>query len=584
VRRSPFPVFFVAAALGFVFAVSPARADLGAFTIRSFDADLVVRSDAGLEVTETILVEFSEPRRGIYRTIPVRYTDPKGYAYALGFRFLGAADENGAEHPVHVSRSGSYVNIRLGDPDVYREGRVTYVIRYTLSDALRHFPEHDEIYWNATGNEWNTGIDHAAATVHLPASLPADSLEVNAWTGAMGARDRGASFGVPRPGTVHYETGQPLEPMQGLTVFAAWPPGYVTFPGRVERAFIFLRTNWILAAPLLALVFMYGMYRSRGRDPEGPAAVQVRYEPPPGVSPGELGTIVDEQVDLRDITATLVDLAVRGVLTIHIVERRQLLGLFSREEPEFERGTLPDTPLLEHEQKLFNALFESRNRVTLKDLRYEFYAEIPGIQNAIYDRLVKQKHLAGKPSTIRRVTVASGVFAGLAVVVVGIFSSMAMGGLMPYIMLGPVAAGVLTALVFAAFSRAMPRRTRSGVQLRAWARGFEEFVNRVETDQLEADRRRKVFEGLLPYALALGVAEKWSHRFEDVYKAGPPPTWYRGHMSTGFLASDLSRSIETSMATAGHSMTAAPRSSGSSGSGGGGFSGGGGGGGGGGSW
>jgi uncharacterized membrane protein len=149
----------------------------------------------------------------------------------------------------------------------------------------------------------------------------------------------------------------------------------------------------------------------------------------------------------------------------------------------------------------------------------------------------------------------------------------------------PVVSGVLTAILFFLFAPAMPRRTKAGVELRSWALGFQEFVERVETERLEADRVRNVFETLLPYAMALGVAAAWARKFEGIYAAGSGPAWYVGpQFGSGFSTRGFEQSLSGAMARAGQGMTAAPRSSGSSGAGGGGSSGGGGGGGGGGSW
>jgi uncharacterized membrane protein len=154
----------------------------------------------------------------------------------------------------------------------------------------------------------------------------------------------------------------------------------------------------------------------------------------------------------------------------------------------------------------------------------------------------------------------------------------------PAVALIPIVTGVLTFIAFALFAPAMPRRTPKGVQARQWALGFEEFATRVESDRLEravADRRQ-AFESLLPYAMALGVADDWARRFEGIYRE-QTPAWYVGpHGTHGFSTRAFERSLAGAMSQASRSMTASPRSS--SGSGGGGSSGGGGGGGGGGSW
>jgi uncharacterized membrane protein YgcG len=135
-----------------------------------------------------------------------------------------------------------------------------------------------------------------------------------------------------------------------------------------------------------------------------------------------------------------------------------------------------------------------------------------------------------------------------------------------------------------AFAPAMPQRTKKGVDLRAWALGFEEFVDRVESENLEASAQRGVFEALLPYAMALGVSTAWARRFEGIY-AQQAPVWFVGqHPMMGLSTTRLESDLSTAMTQAGQAMASAPRSSGSSWAGGSGFSGGGGGGGGGGSW
>jgi uncharacterized membrane protein YgcG len=149
----------------------------------------------------------------------------------------------------------------------------------------------------------------------------------------------------------------------------------------------------------------------------------------------------------------------------------------------------------------------------------------------------------------------------------------------------PIVSGAVVGGLFVLLSRAMPRRTRKGVESREWALGFEEFVDRVERDNLEAARRRNVFESLLPYAMALGVADAWAQRFEGIYES-VPPTWYHGRgvgSGTGWSTRQFESKLSAAMTSAGQGMASAPRSQGSSGFGGG-SSGGGGGGGGGGSW
>ena len=571
--------------LTFLLAAAPLAADRGGYRITSFDVELEVEANADLLVKERLVVDFAEARHGIYRTIPIRYTDPRGYLYSLDFRLLDVVDDSGVAHTTHVTREGKFVKIRIGHPNRTVDGRQVYVVRYRVQDAVAHFAEHDELYWNATGNEWQAPIDAASVRVHLPAPVPRDEIEAVAYTGAFGSREQEASIDYPEESVITYRALSALAPLQGLSVVAAWPHGIVTFPSATGKTTRFIGDNWIVLAPLLALVFLTRRYWTAGRDPRGPASVVVRYEPPPDLAPGEIGALVDERVDLRDLTATIVDLAIKGYLRIRVDEEERLFGLLKTEKTWFERSDRSWDELREYERKVLSGIFASGSIVSTDDLEEKFYAEIPGIRDALWEDLANRRYVAGKPNKVRRLWKILGVVAGVLTVAIGYAWAAHRGAIFPHALVIPILAGVVVAFLFLAFSRGMPRRTRKGVELRAWALGFEEFVDRVDRDNLEAQRQRNVFEALLPYAMALGVAAVWARQFEGIYAAAPP-VWFHGSSAStaGFSTPRFARTLTTAMSRAGTGMTAGPRSQGSSGFGGGGFSGGGGGGGGGGSW
>ncbi len=563
-----------------------AQTDRGAYTIRSFDTTLTVEATSDVIVEERIDVFFSEPRHGIFRTIPVRYADPKGYGYSLGLRLLGVTDGNGRRQTTEVTNEGRYVKIRIGDPDRTVEGAVVYVLRYRVRDALVAFAEHDEIYWNATGHEWQATIARASATVRLPGTPSATELQAAGYTGAFGSRDRDVAISHPSPGVVRFVATGTLGPLEGLTVAVGFPQGLVSFPSASVRAARLLADNWVVLLPLAWAGFLLGRYRRHGRDPDAGAPVMVVYEPPADLTPGSVGTLIDERVDLADITATVVDLAIRRHLTIRTETRDRLLGLLTREETIFSRGPETGTAgLTPYEQRVLVGLFATGDEVTLSDLKNKFYTHLPSIRKAIYDRLVAGGYFDASPEATRNHWIRLGIFAAVATGLVG-YAWMTYRGIVPPAdIIVPVATGGLTGVLFWAFSPAMPRRTDKGVRARQWALGFQEFARRVESDRFEraAADPRQAFETLLPYAMALGVAGEWARKFEGIY-AQKEPDWYVGQSGArgGFSTRSLEQNLSSAMSRAGQNMAAAPRSS--SGSGGGGYSGGGGGGGGGGSW
>jgi hypothetical protein len=564
---------------------SAAQSDRGAYVIRNFDTEVTVEADSNLLVEERIEVEFSEPRHGIFRTIPVRYSDPKGFAYSLDLRLLGVTDAAGARHQAELSNEGRYATIRIGDPDREVEGVVLYVVRYRVRDALSQFAEHDEIYWNATGNDWNAPIARSTATVRLPRPVAAADLRAAGYTGAFGQTERAVDVSYPEAGVVRFVATRPLEPLEGLTVAVGFPQGIVAFPTAVERAGRVAADNWVVLLPLGWLVFLIRRYRIAGRDPDPGAPVMVTYDPPPGLTPGGIGTLIDERVDSIDITATVVDLAVRRHLTIRTEQEDRLFGLLTSEETVFTREPVEGKDgLLPHEQAVMNGLFANGDEVRAADLKNKFYTHLPRIREALYEQLTTKGHFEASPEAVRTRWILLGIAAGVGTGLLAVGWMALRGVRAPAGVVVPIVTGAVTSILFWSFAKAMPRRTTKGAQARQWALGFQEFATRVEADRLErsvADPRR-AFEALLPYAMALGVADEWAGKFEGIYQERQPD-WYVGpYAGSTFSTRGFERSLSGAMAATSQSMTASPRSS--SGSGGGGSSGGGGGGGGGGSW
>jgi uncharacterized membrane protein len=122
--------------------------------------------------------------------------------------------------------------------------------------------------------------------------------------------------------------------------------------------------------------------------------------------------------------------------------------------------------------------------------------------------------------------------------------------------------------------------------------GFKMYLSIAEKERLNLlnppERTPELFEKFLPYAIALGVENKWGNQFTSVFSGLEQdggqyhPTWYHGHHMSRFAISDFTSSLGSSLSSSINSSASPPGSS--SGGGGGGSSGGGGGGGGGGGW
>jgi hypothetical protein len=540
--------------------------------IDRFDAAIQVNTDGTVDVAEVIRPRFTGSWNGIYRTIPIEYRTPQGLNYTLRLVIDSVTDERGTKLRYETSRERHYRKVKIWVPGAV-DATKTVRLRYYVPDALRFFDEHDELYWNVTGDEWDVPIESASAEIRLPAGVT--GVRATAFRGAYGSTDRAP---VSIDGTVvTVQAAGGLGFHEGLTAVVGWNPGVVHRPTAVERITRVLSSNLPLAIPPLVFVAMWSLWRRRGRDPKlGP--VTTRYEPPDGMTPAEVGTLVDGKPDMRDITATIVDLAVRGYLHITEAESGGVFGLFSSKDYTFALMKPRDqwSGLKTHERGLLDAMFGSGDQVRLADLKNKFYKQLPGLRDGLYSGLVSGGFYRARPDRVRAAYIGGGVAAGIAI---GVASAAIMGALGMQPVAG-ILAGILSGAVIVLFGIFMPARTVQGTRGLESILGFQEFLSRVEADRLQRMvKTPEMFEKLLPFAMALGVEDNWARAFEGIYRE--PPQWYTGPPGV-FQARAFTGSLSRMSTQAAAVMASSPRSSSGSGfsggSSGGGFGGGGGGG------
>jgi hypothetical protein len=560
--------------IGLALLPAPLRAQRS-LAIERFDATITVNPDASIRVVEAITARFTGSWNGLYRTVPVAYHTPQGFNWTLGLHFEGATlGEGGPALRVESARERHYVKYKIWVPGA-RDATHTIVLRYTARNGLRFFADHDELYWNVTGDEWDVPIDSATARIELPASVT--GVRAIAFNGAYGSTARDARVEVAGT-SVRLTMPTRLEFHEGLTGVVGWDKGAVTEPTAVERAGGFLASNWPLGLPLAVFAVMFWLWWRVGRDPRR-LPVVVRYEPDDGLTPAEAGTLVDGSADMRDITATMVDLAVRGHLRIEERDEGGVLGLFKHREYVFRRLDPPAEAgrLAPHEDRVLRGILPTgSNERKLSDLEDEFYQELPGIRSGIFGRLVERGLYRRRPDRVRSAWMVGAVLAAVAMLIAG-------GTVAPRLNLTPVpfvVAAILSGLIIAGFGLIMPARTVAGARARERVLGFEEFLRRVEEPSFARMRTPEMFQRFLPYAMAFRVERRWTRAFEGICRE--PPSWYVGVDPGSFNLGHFSGRLSDLSTRASSTMTSSPRSSGGSGFGGGGSSGGGGGGGGGG--
>lgn len=543
--------------------------------IEKFDAEIVVSPNGSIDVTENIQVHFiGGPWHGLYREIPVEYVTPQGLNYTLFLSVKSITDSDGNRLKFDASRKRHYRKLKIYVPNADNSTQ-TISIEYTVSDALRFFEDHDELYWNVTGDEWDVPIQSASARVVLPEGTT--NIRANPFTGSYRATARDADVEVAGNG-VEVRARGALRYHEGLTIAVAFDKGFVREPTAVDKASLFLRSNWPLALPFAAFAIMFYLWWTRGRDPRlRPIAAQ--YEPPDQLTPGEAGTLIDDSADMRDITSSIVDLAVRGYLVIEEHQHDRMLGLVHDKDYDFilKKNRPEWAKLKPHEQVLLNGLFSAGavgDTVSMSSLENRFYKNLPDIKSRILESLVTHGYYHRRPDSVR----ASYLGAGIVVGILGIWGGNAIASSMGMAPLTFIIAGVLTAGVICAFGWLMPAHTEKGARAMEGVLGFEDFLNHVESDRFNRMiKTPQMFEKFLPFAMALGVEKNWSKAFQGIMTQ--PPEWYRGSYGPTFYPMNFANDLNYMSSRASSVMASAPRSSGGSGfgggGGGGGFSGGG---------
>jgi uncharacterized membrane protein YgcG len=617
--------------------------------IHSFDSRITVNSDGSMQVVETISVESAgvDMVHGIYRDFPTRYRDRAGNHYSVLFDIVKVRRDGNSE-PYHTEELGNGVRVYFGS-STYElpPGPHTYQFTYRTNRQLGFFRDHDELYWNVTGNAWKFPIDAATATVFLPANVRNLVTDLEGYTGYEG--EKGQAYTARRD-----EDSNPtfraenLAPGQGLSIVVTWPKGLIAEPTAAQKRAWFIADNkslifgvagWIVV--LLYYVMIWGMV---GRDPARGTIVPL-YEPPDNMSPAAMRFLERMGFDEKAFTAAIMGLAAKGYLTIEQDE--------SRTYKLARRKTASENNLSADENSLARILFEDGSPLILKNKNHELLSRArkavennlhatlettsfrtnarylwPGIVMSILTIAAVVLMTGGSRTPVALfmsvwltgwsfgvyMLVSSVVRAWKSVRTEGVLGVGQAGFLtlfsIPFLIgecvglglmiwaCGVAAAGIIAGAIGlnVLFHHLLKAPTLAGRALMDRVEGFKMFLTAVDADRLQTiarpDKTAQLFERFLPYAFALGVEHAWAQQFAQVLAqaasaGGSGGTSYSPSWYSGAALASFSATDFTSSFSSSFSSAISSSSAApgsSSGSGGGGSSGGGGGGGGGGGW
>ncbi|WP_233510950.1 DUF2207 domain-containing protein [Actinomadura craniellae] len=496
------------------------------------DVALTVRPDGVTHARETIVYEF-HGGRGFTRAFQtrIRHSDTQDRVFRV--ENVRASSQDGGPTAVTTEIDGDRTLVRLTGPRPLNGSR-TVVLEYDVRGVISPMGSTEELRWTVVG-DWSVPVLGARATVQGSAAI----RNVNCFAGMPGTLI-GCSQSFTNHTRIQGEfTQQNMLPGDHFTIAAGFPAG-MTGAGPLYEQRRTLSTafsvNPVTGGALLALLVLlvggFGvLYLLRGRDArvvgkkaaEGDRpAGESGFEPPDGVRPGQIGTLIDEQADVIDVTATVVDLAVRGYLLIEEEDR----ATTKRLDWTLRKLDRRHNDLLPYEQTLLDALFEGRDAVRLAELGGTFARQLARVRGAMYEDVVTQGWFARRPDSVRtRWTTAGMVLAGLGVVgTVGLalFTDLALVGLA--VIIGGAA------LTFG--GPYMPAKTARGSTVLAHTIGFRSYLSRGQAPEgVASEQRIALFSRYLPYAVVFDMVGPWAKTVEDAgvrAEGADNLYWYEG--------------------------------------------------------
>lgn len=549
--------------------------------ILSFDSVVTIQTDSTMTVQETI--RFASAgitiQHGLYRDFPTTYDNPGRAPVRVAFQVVSLV-RDGSTEPWHTTRQTNGVRVYFGSSSIDLEpGEHTYVFTYTSDRQLGFFDDHDELFWNVTGNGWQYPIEHASCTVVLPGTTWQQITGLTAYTGPQGAT--GTAYAVSRDtdGNPVFATTAPLAQFEGLSVVVGWPKGFVAPPSPRQNMLWWLRDNRSLAIAALAtlglLLYYMLTWAQVGRDPR-PGTIVPLFAPPEGLSPAAMRYLRLMRFDTKGLAAAMTGLAVKGTLVISQDDG----GSFAVDTT----GSAP-TGLMPDETELLQELFDGRAKTKLI-FKQSAHGRVQAVRKALEKALQKS---FGKGYFVTNTRYAA---TGIALSAAGIIAAGLLGTTQPERIFGFVfmsvwlsiwtfgvvalvsqviaswrgrsagssrkrasnvpASGCLTlfaipflvgelfgaiafvviagplllALVFVTaaidvvFFRLLRAYTPRGRALLDQIYGFRMYLGTAEKDRMNmltpVDHTPETFERYLPYALALDVEQQWSENFADV--------------------------------------------------------------------
>jgi Predicted membrane protein (DUF2207) len=514
----------------------PASAATGGTVTRDTVA-FTVGTGGVLHAQERIVYDFTAGGTGLERSFLTKIRDDDTRDRIFVVEHVTASSPDGGPTRVSVAQNGDHTVVTVGGGQSLT-GAHTVVLGYDVRGALSA----GELHWTAIGG-WAVPVTSAQVSVEAP--IPSSAL--NCFAGALSSSTSCNQYFTDHTHLQAQFVQQNMAPGDYLTTVVRYPQGTVAgqpiYQQRRTLTTMFAVNPLTVGALALVLALLVCgialVYALHGRDARvvskraGEGDQAPADEPLNGVRPGQIGTLIDETVDAVDVTASIVDLAVRGYLLIEELPRETN----GRLDWRLRRLDQPIADLYAYERLLLAALFDGRDAIRLSDLGGTFAGDLAKVRHALYDDVVRQGWFARRPDSVR----SHWTTAGIAVTVLGVAGTVALALLTNLALIGLAVIVAGGALAYG--GHFMPAKTTKGSTVLAHTVGFRAFLDRGDPSTVPDRERIAVFSRYLPYAIVFGAAQHWAGVIEDagVRAVGADNlSWYEGPAEW-----DLSRFAES---------------------------------------
>lgn len=603
--RKIFILLFAFLCFSPIFAKARDISEITDWYIKDFQSEITVNKDSSLLIKETILADCGNlpNKHGIFRVLPTQTKKTQSESIQTPIELISITDskDNKLKYSTINNSSDHTITWKIGDPDITVRGINEYKIIYKVKNAIRFDNNNfDELYWNLNGNFWDIETDKYSAQISFPKEVIQSNTEINLYSGKFGNSSNDlAAYKWLNNNVLLVSSNQTLKTKEGITLSVTLPkdifaPYIPTFIEKYGQYFWFL-------IPIIAFVLCFSFWYSNGRDPKINSAIAPMFEIPENLDPLTMGIIMSSgSMKTHHITATIINLAVKGYITIEEIENKSVLSkrdyALILKKNDFKSLSFSEQQVIKH---IFT-LEKINETVRLPSLENNFYAALSLMRKDIYNLLIEQDIFA--PSTIKNmffphkiqvkslqvqikaliIPIAVGLYfiMDIFLMISSIFGFHAQS-LSPYAWISII----LPIPIFLTFLFLMPKLTLKGAKLVLLIKGFRMYIEKAEKYRQQFNEKENIFEKFLPYAILFGLTNKWIKAMNNIYGeeylASYHPAWYCGASISNFNVDSFTTSLNNLSSTMSSTFSSSPSSSGS---GGGGFSGGGGGGGGGGGW